>query len=108
MRPVRQALERLMTQHEPFPSIVVNLSYDILLSNGGFQALVTWLAGAEALQRTPNIYRLVFDTDGLQPFSDDWPLIRQALLSRLYEPALMMEDEVLWQLFADCSGSELA
>ncbi len=104
MTPVRQALQRLLSQHEPLPALVVNHVYDILLSNQGFRNLSAWLAGEEVLRRYSNIYRLVFATDGLQPYFQDWPIVRHALLVRLHEEAVMRQDDRLWQLYADCAG----
>ena len=102
MQPVQLALKRLLEQHEPFPAIVVDQSYDILMANHGFNEVVAWFAGREALVEYPNIYRLVFASDGLRPFFDDWPFIERALLSRLHEEAIMRQDEALWELYDVC------
>jgi len=40
MEMVRQALQRMIEKHEPYPALVVNAGYKILMKNCGFQQIV--------------------------------------------------------------------
>lgn len=101
MAPVRYALERHLAQHEPYPAVVVNPAYDILMANKGMQRAVAWLAGPDALDRYPNMVRLTFAEDGLRPFLTCWPLMRDFMLSRLREERLMAPESGVGELAAE-------
>ena len=106
MAPVRYALQRHLEQHEPFPAVVVNPAYDILLANEGFEQTVSWFAGPEALEKYANMARLTFAEDGLRPYLTCWPFMRDQLLARLREEALMTQDSTIWTLIADLQALE--
>ncbi len=106
MAPVRQALLRHLEQHEPYPAVVVNPAYDILIANEGFKRTVSWFAGPEALDRYPNVARLTFAPDGLRPYLTCWPFMRDQLLARLREEALMTQHEAIWGLVAELEALE--
>ena len=112
MTAVRYAIARHLQQQEPYPAVAVNPAYDILQANEGFRQLVGWLAGAEALQKYPNVARLTFAEDGLRPYVTCWPLLRNAMLVRLREESLMAQDPAIWALLEDlqelAAGSEEA
>jgi transcriptional regulator with XRE-family HTH domain len=92
LSPVRHALERHLSKHEPYPAVVVSPAYDILMSNEGYRRAVTLVAGPEALVRHPNVYRLTFAADGLRPYILGWPVVRAGLLARLRGEALLSGD----------------
>ncbi len=98
MAPVRYALERHLAQHEPYPAVVVNAGYDILMANSGMKGAVAWIAGEGALDRYPNMMRLMFAEDGLRPYLTCWPLMRDFMLARLREEQLMSPDAGVGEL----------
>jgi transcriptional regulator with XRE-family HTH domain len=66
MAPVREAIERFLSAHEPFPAVVVDRRWNIVASNRGV-AYVT--RGVAAELRTPpaNALRIALHPDGLAP-----------------------------------------
>src|SRR5688572_8657494 len=46
--PVRHAIERMLSQHEPYPMIVMNRRYDVLQANGAANRLFTRLVADPA------------------------------------------------------------
>ena len=66
MAPVREALERFLAGHEPYPAVVVDRHWNIVASNRGV-AYVT--RGVAAELRTPpaNALRIALHPDGLAP-----------------------------------------
>ena len=100
---VQFALERLLAQHAPYPAVVTNRTYDIVMVNAGFEALITWLAdGRNPLDHFTNLYRLVFAANGLRPYFVGWDVVRGVLLKRLYEESIAYQNNTLAQLYSDC------
>lgn len=106
MAPVRFALTRHLEQHEPYPAVVVNPAYDILLANQGFKQVLSWFVDPGILDKYPNMARLTFAADGLRPYLSCWPFMRDQLLARLREEALLSHNPAIWQLIADLQTLE--
>ena len=87
MEIVRQALQRMLEKHEPYPAFVVNAAYNILMTNPGYERMIKSLVGEHALKKYDNVYRLTFAEDGLRPYIKDWPRIEQFMLNRLWDEA---------------------
>jgi transcriptional regulator with XRE-family HTH domain len=101
MIPVRQAVERMLKQHEPFPAVATTRNYDILLPNHGYENLVTRFAGASALMKYPNVYKLVFAKEGLSQYIKNWSLVGLLLLRRLHDEMFASRDESLSLLYQE-------
>ena len=84
---VRTALDAVLAQQEPFPSVVMNRGWDILESNGAAQRFF----GLMLAERSPgpaNVLRLMFDPKGLRPFVKGWEAVASALLGRVQREAV--------------------
>ncbi len=82
------ALRRMLRGNEPFPAMVLDRHWDVVLANDAaprFFGCFTDLAGWP----TPrNLLHLVFDPAGLRPFLVDWPATSRMLLARVHREAL--------------------
>jgi transcriptional regulator with XRE-family HTH domain len=105
---VQQALRRILDKHEPYPALVVNVGYDIIMMNDGYRRAAAWFAGADALQKYSNSYRLVFAADGLQPYFREWAVVRHSLLARLFGEATASQDSALLALHQELAAPEAA
>jgi len=47
MEIVRSALIRMLEKHEPYPAMLINAAYDILMHNSGYQKVMKALVGEE-------------------------------------------------------------
>ena len=103
MEMVRQALQRMLEKHEPYPAFVVNATYHILMSNSGFKQTIKLLAGEHALKKYDNIYHLTFSKDGLRPYIEDWPRVEQFMLNRLWDEAVSTQNSELFSLYEEIS-----
>jgi len=103
MEIVRLALQRMLEKHEPYPAIVVNTGYKILLTNSGFDQVVKFCLGDKALKKYDNIYRLTFADDGLRQYIRDWPVIEHFMLGRLWEEVVSTQNDGLFALYEDIS-----
>ncbi len=104
MTQVRFALERILQQHEPYPALVVDQAYNILMTNTGYRQAVELFAGSEALEKYSNVYRLMFAHDGLRPYCTNWPFLQAQLLGRLREDAQITQNEALMQLLSELAA----
>lgn len=100
---VKAALEHILAQHEPYPAVVVNRVYDVVMVNQGFQRLLNWLMDG-VCPAYSNIYWLVFET--LSRYFVNWPAIRRNLLKRLYEESVYFQDIGLAELYDACASVE--
>ncbi len=87
---IRQALEATLRHHEPFPALVVDRQWNIVLHNAAVDRLIGLLGEPDRVwqQVDPtggrNLMRLTLHPRGLQPLMLDWPRTAGALLQRLH------------------------
>ncbi len=103
MEIVRQALQRMLEKHEPYPAFVVNAAYTVLMSNSGYDQMINYLLGEHALKKYDNVYHLTFAEDGLRPHIKDWPRIEQFMLNRLWDEAVSTQNSELFVLYEEIS-----
>lgn len=91
MVPVLDALKLILEHHDPFPALVVDRDWNLLMANRGWANLLS-LAGEPAAlwQRTcgdgaRNVVRLCFHADGLRPLIANWEAVAPAILERLHK-----------------------
>ena len=64
MAAVTRALHRVLTAHEPFPALVVDRSWELVMANAGVAPLLEGVAGP-LLEPPVNVLRLSLHPDGL-------------------------------------------
>lgn len=85
MTPVRMALERMLAAHEPFPAVVVDRAWNLVMSNRATPKLFALLGGLEAMAARvggTNLLRLTLHPQGLRPFIANFDEIAVPLLAR--------------------------
>jgi transcriptional regulator with XRE-family HTH domain len=79
MAPVREAIERLLTAHEPAPAMVLDASWNLMAHNRGATALLGWLGADRAALADPtgriNMLRATLRHDGLRALLVDADVI---------------------------------
>ena len=88
MSQVRAALDRALRHHEPFPAVVMDRHWDILMANAAATVMFAWLLGGEGSERPANVLRLMFDPDGLRSFVTNWEQVGEALVQRVHREAI--------------------
>jgi transcriptional regulator with XRE-family HTH domain len=84
---IRDIVDRMLAQHDPFPMLVLDSGYDVLRMNDGATRLFT-----AALGQMParwNAVRLVFEPDGARSILEDWALVAFTLVDRLQREVLL-------------------
>lgn len=66
MATVRNALGGLIRAHDPYPAVVVDRRWDVVMTNTGAQALLAGVA-PHLLQGALNSYRITLHPDGMAP-----------------------------------------
>jgi transcriptional regulator with XRE-family HTH domain len=94
MTQVRKALDFMLRQQEPYPAIVVDRYWNLLLTNAAATRLLTTFISPEQLQThfyqdgKINLVRVMFHPQGLRPFIVNWKDVSGHLLQRLYREAI--------------------
>lgn len=84
---VQRALHCMMKQQEPYPLVVFDGSYDLVMRNTATQRLLHAMLGERA-ESERNVLRLLFDPTLLRPYVVQWETVARSLLSRLQRESL--------------------
>jgi len=107
MAPVRQALERLLQHHEPYPALVMDRVWNVLMTNRALDRLTAMQGNADEMWRRVcgdgprNMLKLTFHPQGLRPLIANMAevgshLLARARLEALEDPAVArLLDEIL-------------
>ena len=94
MGPVREALDRVLKGHEPFPAVVVDRHWGMVAANSAIPLLTAGVA--EHLLAPPvNVLRLTLHPDGMAPRIVNLAEWRAHLLDRLGRQAVTSGDPAL-------------
>lgn len=85
MAHVRRALDFILERQEPFPALVVNRRWDLLLANRGTQRLLRHLPVDMAAlgPRARNAMHLLFHPGGLRRWVVNWDEVSRVIMARL-------------------------
>lgn len=85
---VRRALDRMLVQHEPFPAVVMDRYWNVVMANTAATRLFGSFIELDRWPRPRNLPHMLFDPKGLRPFVADWPMFSRALLQRIRREAV--------------------
>lgn len=88
LAPVRSALLAILRQHEPFPAVVMNRHWDLLMTNEGATRFFGFLLGGSTGAAPPNVLRMMFSPAGVRPFVRNWEAVAEALMRRVHREAV--------------------
>src|SRR6201991_1591084 len=88
MQSVIRALERVVRQHEPFPAIVMDRHWNVLMTNDAAPRFFSHFIDMAARKRPRNMLHLIFDPQGMRPFMDDWASVSRSLLQRVHRESV--------------------
>ncbi len=73
LAPVRQALDFMLDQQEPYPAVVVDRRWKLLKANKGAVAMVEFLVGPIDPGAEVNLADALVAPDVLRPYLTNWP-----------------------------------
>jgi transcriptional regulator with XRE-family HTH domain len=103
LKAVQAALERVLKAHEPYPAVVVNRWWELVVANQGI-GLFTSHVRPDLLEPPANVLRLSLHPDGMAPRIANLPEWRAHLLARLHRQAEATGDPRLAALRAELSA----
>jgi transcriptional regulator with XRE-family HTH domain len=83
MQSVTKALERILRQHEPFPALVMDRYWNVLIANASAPRFFNCFIDMSQRKGPRNMLHLVFDPDGMRPFIEHWDEVASSLLHRV-------------------------
>ncbi|MFP3588598.1 helix-turn-helix transcriptional regulator [Paraburkholderia sp. SIMBA_055] len=88
MHIVVRALERVLRQNEPFPAIVMDRHWNVLMTNDAAPRFFNCFVDMASRERPRNMLHLIFDPQGMRPFVADWDNVSRSLLQRVYRESV--------------------
>ena len=85
---VRNALDAILNQQEPFPAVVMNRSWDVLRTNDAAARFFSFLLGAREKAESPNVLRMMFDPNAVRPFVTNWEAVAHSLIQRVHRESV--------------------
>jgi transcriptional regulator with XRE-family HTH domain len=103
MEPVREALDRLLRGHEPYPALVIDRHWGLVAANRTVP-LLTAGAAEHLLEPPTNVLRLALHPEGMAPRTLNLGEWRAHLLDRLGREAVASGDPALFALHEELAG----
>ena len=97
MAPVRQALQRLLDAHHPYPGIVLDRHWNVVMANGAAHGLTALLPPALAVPPL-NIFRVSLHPEGMAAHTSNFAEWGSYMLDALHRSVLSSGDAVLREL----------
>lgn len=102
MKSVSKALERMIAQHEPYPAMVMDRYWNVLLTNQAAPRFFNCFIDLFARPAPRNMLHLMFDPQGLRPYIANWEALARTLIQRVHREAVgHVVDQKTRELVAD-------
>jgi transcriptional regulator with XRE-family HTH domain len=88
MQSVTKALGRILRQHEPFPAVVMDRYWNVLMANEAAPRFFNCFTDMVARQGPRNLLHLMFDPKGMRPFVANWEAVAKSLFQRVYRESV--------------------
>lgn len=88
MGSISRALERMLRQHEPFPALVMDRYWNVLMTNQTAPRFFNRFCDLDAREKPRNLLKLMFDPTGMRPFIADFPVVARNLIQRVYRESV--------------------
>jgi hypothetical protein len=83
MQSVTRALERILRQHEPFPALVMDRYWNVLMTNESTPRFFNCFINMSRRTGPRNMLHLMFDPKAMRPFVDNWEEVASSLIHRV-------------------------
>jgi transcriptional regulator with XRE-family HTH domain len=88
MQSVTSAMERMMRQHDPFPAMLMDRYWNVLMTNESAPRFFNCFVDMSKRPSPRNMLHLIFDPDGMRPFIADWDNVATSLIQRLHRESI--------------------
>jgi transcriptional regulator with XRE-family HTH domain len=105
LSPVRDALDRILSAHEPYPAIAFDRGWNLVAANAGASTMVELVDIDSSLLEEPvNVLRVGLHPRGLAPYIANLTRWRAHFLGRLAQQIAITGDDELSELLEELSG----
>jgi len=88
MDSVTRALTRVLHHHEPYPAVVMDRYWNVLMTNESAPRFFSSFIDFGTRPKPRNILHLMFDPAGMRPFIANWPSASRGLIERIHREAV--------------------
>jgi transcriptional regulator with XRE-family HTH domain len=88
MKSISKALKQMTAHHEPYPAIVMDRYWNVLLTNEAAPRFFDSFIDMSKRPSPRNLLHLMFDPDGMRPFIVNWEALAKTLIQRIYREAV--------------------
>jgi len=88
MEPIRRALNMMLEKHNPYPALVIDGNWNILMMNSTQQHMAFLLLSQGNVSGSRNLLELMFDPQAFRPSISNWDEVAAHLLRRLRKQML--------------------
>jgi hypothetical protein len=103
LAPVREALDLILTGHEPYPAVVVDRGWNLVAANSAMAAMAAWVDPA-LLEPPVNVMRAGLHPQGLARWTINLGEVRAYFLARLERQVVISGDPGLAALLEEVAG----
>lgn len=102
MQGLTQAIQRMLRQHDPFPAVVMDRYWNVLMSNESAPRFFNSFIDMNSRKGPRNLLHLMFDPHGMRPFLEDWESLARSLIQRVHRESIgRLVDAKTRQLLAE-------
>jgi transcriptional regulator with XRE-family HTH domain len=88
MQGLTKALKRMLRQHDPFPAVVMDRYWNVVMTNDATPRFFGHFIDVAARPAPRNLLHLMFDPEGMRPFIPDWEQTAKSLLGRVFHESV--------------------
>lgn len=88
MQSINNVLGRMLRQHEPYPAMVMDRYWNILIANESAPYFFNCFIDLSARKSPRNLLHLMFDPEGMRPFTANWESVAKSLIQRVYRESV--------------------
>lgn len=107
MKPVLDALTVMLNNHDPYPAVVLDWEWNIVMANETQQKLSDLVATLQPnFPQSCNLLEVLFDPNGYRPFVENWNEVSQVVIQRIKREQMLHQDRhsSLLERIAEYSG----
>ncbi|WP_413195672.1 helix-turn-helix domain-containing protein [Pararobbsia alpina] len=88
MKTVTDAIARMLRQHDPYPAVLMDRYWNVLMTNDSAPRFFGSFVDLDARGQPRNLLELMFDPDGMRPFVANWEEVAKSLIQRVHRESI--------------------
>lgn len=88
IEPAKKALEFMLKNQEPFPAVVMDRHWNIVMTNQSAPKFFGLFVNLSTNIARGNVLRLMFHPEGIRPFVTNWESVAKGLIQRVFRESV--------------------